>query len=133
MAERVVKQEQRAIKVSIAGALFMRGRSSSAGPGSTLYGRYWGANTMLPGLHFETCYYQGIEYCIAQGLQRFDPGAQGEHKIQRGFHPVHTYSNHWIADGQLSAAVGDFTRREIAHVEAYKEQAATLLPFKQPL
>ena len=110
----------------VAGALYFRSSD-------TLFGRYWGCEREFDCLHFEACYYQGIEYCIAQGLQRFDPGAQGEHKIQRGFHPVHTYSNHWIADGQLSAAVGDFTRREIAHVEAYKEQAATLLPFKQPL
>jgi len=110
----------------VAGALYFRSSD-------TLFGRYWGCEREFDCLHFEACYYQGIEYCIANGLQRFDPGAQGEHKIQRGFHPVHTYSNHWIADAQLSAAVGDFTRRELAHVEAYKEQAATLLPFKQSL
>ncbi len=108
----------------VAAALYFRS-------GDTLFGRYWGCEREFDCLHFETCYYQGIEYCIEQGLQRFDPGAQGEHKIQRGFHPVHTYSNHWIADPQLSAAVGDFTRRELSHVEAYREQAASLLPFKQ--
>ena len=108
----------------VAGALYFRSSD-------TLFGRYWGCEHEFDCLHFEACYYQGIEYCIANGLQRFDPGAQGEHKIQRGFHPVQTYSNHWIADPQLSAAVGDFTRREVDHVEAYREQAATLLPFKQ--
>ena len=108
----------------VAGALYFRSSD-------TLFGRYWGCEQEFDCLHFEACYYQGIEYCIANGLQKFDPGAQGEHKIQRGFHPVQTYSNHWIADPQLSAAVGDFTRREVDHVEAYREQAATLLPFKQ--
>lgn len=100
---------------------------------TTLYGRYWGSNGHYDALHFETCYYQGIEYCIAQGLQKFDPGAQGEHKIQRGFRPVPTWSNHWIADPRLSAAVGDFTRSEAQHNQAYLEGAATLLPFRQTL
>lgn len=97
----------------------------------TLYGRYWGCEQELDCLHFEACYYQGIDYCIANGLQRFDPGAQGEHKIQRGFRPVKTFSNHWIADPGLSAAVGDFTRREHPHTEAYMEGAASLLPFRE--
>jgi len=96
----------------------------------TLYGRYWGCEQEFDCLHFETCYYQGIHYCIENGLQRFDPGAQGEHKIQRGFRPVTTWSNHWIADGQLSQAVADFTRREARHVEQYREAACRLLPFK---
>ena len=108
---------------AIAGALYFRSSD-------TLYGRYWGCAREFDCLHFEACYYQGIEYCIANGLQRFDPGAQGEHKIQRGFHPVTTWSNHWIADPQLSTAVGDFTRREENHNENYKEAAARLLPFK---
>ena len=81
-------------------------------------------------LHFEACYYQGIEYCIKHGLKRFDPGAQGEHKIQRGFRPITTWSNHWIADSRLSAAVGDFTLREAQHNEIYRRSASELLPFK---
>lgn len=110
---------------AVAGALYFRSHD-------TLFGRYWGCEREFDCLHFEACYYQGIEYCIAQGLQKFDPGAQGEHKIQRGFRPVPTWSNHWIADPQLSAAVGDFTRREAQHNTAYQASAATLLPFKQP-
>jgi hypothetical protein len=99
--------------------------------GDTLYGRYWGCEREFDCLHFEACYYRGIEYCIEHKLARFDPGAQGEHKIQRGFRPVKTYSNHWIGDPQLSAAVGDFTRREEQHTEAYIGQAASLLPFRE--
>jgi predicted N-acyltransferase len=98
----------------------------------TLYGRYWGCDRELDCLHFEACYYQGIEYCIEQGLQRFDPGAQGEHKIQRGFEPVPTWSNHWISDPRFAAAIADFTRREAPHIEAYISQASAYLPFKQP-
>jgi predicted N-acyltransferase len=109
---------------AVAGALYFRSSD-------TLYGRYWGCEREYDCLHFEACYYQGIEYCIANGLKRFDPGAQGEHKIQRGFEPVHTWSSHWIADPQLSAAVGDFTRREEQHSSAYREGASTLLPFRR--
>lgn len=108
---------------AIAGALYFRSSD-------TLYGRYWGCEREYDCLHFEACYYQGIEYCIAHDLQRFDPGAQGEHKIQRGFRPITTWSNHWIADPRLSAAVGDFTRREAQHNEQYRQAASELLPFK---
>ena len=109
----------------VAGALYFRSCD-------TLYGRYWGCRQEFDCLHFEACYYQGIEFCIANGLKRFDPGAQGEHKIQRGFQPVKTFSNHWIADPRLSAAVGDFTRQERRHVEDYMSAASTLLPFREP-
>jgi predicted N-acyltransferase len=109
---------------AVAGALYFRSSD-------TLYGRYWGCEREFDCLHFEACYYRGIEYCIEHKLARFDPGAQGEHKIQRGFQPVKTYSNHWIGDPQLSAAVGDFTRREERHTEVYMGQAASLLPFKE--
>jgi predicted N-acyltransferase len=108
---------------AIAGSLCFRSND-------TLYGRYWGCAKEFDCLHFEACYYQGIEYCINHKLARFDPGAQGEHKIQRGFTPTPTWSNHWIADEALSQAVGDFTRREAAHVNDYKQAAAELLPFK---
>ncbi len=109
---------------AVAGALYFRSRD-------TLYGRYWGCQKEFDCLHFEACYYQGIEYCIEHGLSRFDPGAQGEHKIQRGFRPVSTWSNHWIADPQLSAAVGDFTRQEDGHSREYQRQATELLPFRE--
>jgi predicted N-acyltransferase len=78
----------------IAGALCLRG-------GDTLYGRYWGGAT-LPGLHFEACYYQGIEYCLREGLSRFEPGAQGEHKLARGFLPTLVRSRHWVADPEFA-------------------------------
>ncbi|EAW32620.1 hypothetical protein GP2143_15231 [marine gamma proteobacterium HTCC2143] len=97
----------------------------------TLYGRYWGCMVEYEFLHFEACYYQGIEYCIANKLRRFDPGAQGEHKIQRGFTPTETWSNHWIAHPEFSAAINDFLLRDNASVDAYIEQAQTLLPFKK--
>lgn len=108
---------------AVAGALYFRSSD-------TLYGRYWGCEQEYDCLHFEACYYQGIEYCIANGLARFDPGAQGEHKIQRGFRPITTWSNHWIADARLSEAVGDFTRREAHHNEQYRLATSQMLPFK---
>ena len=95
-----------------------------------LYGRYWGSLQEFQFLHFETCYYQGIEYCIEHGLQSFDSGAQGEHKIQRGFEPIITHSNHWIADAQFDAAIGDFLEREREYVEQYRGEAEGLLPFR---
>lgn len=97
----------------------------------TLYGRYWGCLEDYQFLHFETCYYQGIEFCIANGLQRFDSGAQGEHKISRGFEPVCTWSNHWIADPRFLEAIGDFLQQEREYVEHYRRDAAELLPFKR--
>jgi uncharacterized protein len=96
--------------------------------GDTLYGRHWGCVEDVPGLHFETCYYQGIEYCIAQRLARFDAGAQGEHKLHRGFAPVATWSAHWLADVRLRAAVADFLRRERAAVDEYIRQTAEKYP-----
>ncbi len=98
-----------------------------------LYGRYWGCNQEFDALHFEACYYRGIEYAIANGLQCFDPGAQGEHKIQRGFTPIFTYSNHWLADSEFSHAVADFLRREAPHIRTYQQDACSLLPFKQQI
>jgi len=100
---------------------------------TTLYGRYWGSRDDYQFLHFETCYYQGIDYCIAHGLQHFDSGAQGEHKIQRGFEPIITYSNHWIADPRFAAAIGDFLVREAEHIQQYRNDAAQGLPFRLDL
>ena len=97
----------------------------------TLYGRYWGCYEEYDFLHFEACYYQGIDYCIEHRLQRFDPGAQGEHKIQRGFRPVYTYSNHWIADTRFRDAIRQFLIREENYIDSYKADAETYLPFKQ--
>lgn len=97
----------------------------------TLYGRYWGCEQEYDALHFEACYYQGIAYCIEHGLQRFDAGAQGEHKIARGFEPVTTYSAHWLRDTRFTQAIGDFVNREQNQVAHYKTTASTYLPFKQ--
>lgn len=109
---------------TVAGALNFRSSD-------TLYGRYWGCTEEFDQLHFEACYYQGIEYCIKHGLQRFDPGAQGEHKIQRGFRPTDTWSNHWIADPQFREAIKNFCQEEWQHLQEYKQEAASYLPFKQ--
>jgi predicted N-acyltransferase len=97
----------------------------------TLYGRYWGCKADYDSLHFEACYYQGIEYAIAQGLQRFDPGAQGEHKIQRGFNPIKTYSTHWIENEDFRDAIQKFLMVEAREVEQYIQEASQLLPFKK--
>ena len=95
-----------------------------------LYGRYWGCIEEFDCLHFECCYYQGIEYCIKNKLKRFDPGVQGEHKIKRGFSPTETYSAHWIADDRFREAIDDFVIKEERHINLYLEDAKKLLPFK---
>ena len=97
----------------------------------TLYGRYWGCHKDYNALHFEACYYQGLDYCIAHGLQRFDSGAQGEHKIARGFEPVTTYSGHWFQDERFAKAIAQFLEREKGAVRFYKDDAANYLPFKK--
>ncbi|EED31946.1 hypothetical protein NOR53_3507 [gamma proteobacterium NOR5-3] len=124
MGEQVLMALAEEDGVPVAGALYFC-------DGETLYGRYWGCIREYDCLHFETCYYQGIDYCIRHGLKRFDPGAQGEHKIQRGFEPTTTLSCHWIASPELDAAVGNFTQQEQAHVEEYRKDAMSLLPFKE--
>jgi predicted N-acyltransferase len=82
----------------------------------TLYGRYWGCHEEHNNLHFETCYYQGIEYCIKNKLALFNSGAQGGHKISRGFEPVVTSSAHWIKDPRFATAIEEFTQTEKQHV-----------------
>ncbi|MBL4743689.1 MAG: N-acetyltransferase [Cycloclasticus sp.] len=98
---------------------------------TTLYGRYWGCDQEYDFLHFEACYYQGIEYCIDTGLQRFDPGAQGEHKIPRGFEPTKTYSNHVILNKEFQQAINHFIQEERLQITAYSEQLSKSLPFKE--
>ncbi|NRD73620.1 N-acetyltransferase [Shewanella sp. VB17] len=95
-----------------------------------LYGRYWGALERVEGLHFEVCYYQGIEYCIKQGLDTFDAGAQGEHKVPRGFEPIEIYSNHEIAHPAFRDAIDSFTLQECAQVRRYIQEMSKVLPFK---
>lgn len=110
----------------VAAALYLRDEH-------TLYGRYWGAMEEFDGLHFEACYYQGIEYAIEHKLQRFDPGAQGEHKIQRGFVPVKTSSVHWLAHPGFQQGVKEFVQREEEHMEEYIADARALLPFREEI
>jgi len=96
----------------------------------TLYGRYWGAAADYHSLHFETCYHQGIEFCIEQGLTRFEPGTQGEHKVSRGFVPQRTWSMHWIVDARFRHAIGDYLRREGMHVENYAQEVSLHVPYR---
>jgi len=99
---------------------------------STLYGRFWGCRTEFNALHFEACYYQGIEYCIENGIQNFEPGAQGEHKITRGFVPTLTRSAHFISHPQFRDAIENFLSHETPHVQQRCKGLSDLLPFKQP-
>jgi uncharacterized protein len=94
-----------------------------------LYGRYWGAGGNFHSLHFEACYYQGIEYCIEKGLQRFEPGTQGEHKVPRGFVPTLTHSAHYIADPRFAAAIRDYARREARGVDTYAAAVNEHVPY----
>jgi hypothetical protein len=110
---------------TIAGALYLRG-------GETLYGRYWGASEALPGLHFETCYYQGIEYCLRQGLRVFEPGAQGEHKIARGFLPEITHSRHFVRDPRFAEALRPWCEEERSSILRYRETVLQHSPFREP-
>lgn len=109
--------------IPIAGALCLRGSD-------TLYGRYWGASEVVPGLHFETCYYQGIDYCLRERLSSFEPGAQGEHKLARGFLPTLVRSRHWIADPAFAAALTPWCAEEAASVLRYKTLLDAHSPFR---
>lgn len=95
-----------------------------------LYGRYWGASVNVDSLHFELCFYQGIHYCLRQGLKRFEPGAGGEHKIARGFRPTVVRSLHWISDPQMRRLIRRHLDAQRLSVEAYRDEAATHLPFR---
>ncbi len=107
----------------VAGALNLVGREA-------IYGRNWGAVVDVPFLHFELCYYMAMDFAIAHGLRRVEAGAQGEHKIQRGYLPVETYSAHWIAHPGLSRAVADFLERERPAMRREMAALATLSPFR---
>jgi predicted N-acyltransferase len=96
----------------------------------TLYGRYWGCDRELDALHFEACFYQGIEYCIEQKLRVFEPGAQGEHKITRGFLPTPTWSMHHLRDAGFQSAVADYLQREIAVLRRHRRELDQLSPFR---
>jgi predicted N-acyltransferase len=108
----------------VAGALNLMGRDA-------LYGRNWGCKGDWPFLHFELCYYRAIEFAIAQGLPRVEAGAQGEHKIQRGYLPAPTYSAHWIEHPGLRQAIAAALERERPAVEAEMAELAAYSPFRQ--
>ena len=95
-----------------------------------LYGRYWGSDGHYDALHFETCYYQGIDYCIETGKSMFEPGTQGEHKIARGFSPVTTWSAHWLAHPEFADAIERYLDEEGRHVERYIDIVDAHTPYK---
>lgn len=107
----------------LAAAVFFRSKQA-------LYGRYWGADAEVNALHFETCYYQGIDYCIEHGIERFEPGTQGEHKVSRGFEPTATWSAHWLRQPEFFAAIGEYLDEEGRHVERYMHAVDSHSPYK---
>ena len=113
----------------VAGALYLKGENTRGQ--KCLYGRYWGTTVELDGLHFEACYYQGIQYCIEHEFQVFDAGAQGEHKVLRGFEPVAMYSYHNIAHLGFKAAIADFVEQETLQMQQYMAQMQDVLPYKK--
>jgi predicted N-acyltransferase len=124
MPERILLMLARRGGRNIAGALNFIGSDA-------LYGRYWGAVEEQPFLHFELCYYQAIEWAIAHGLPRVEAGAQGEHKVARGYRPTITYSAHWIADAGFRRAVADYLTRERRQVATDSEAMEEYLPFRE--
>ncbi len=109
----------------VAGAFALQG-------GDTLYGRHWGCSGRHDNLHFELCYYQTIDFCIKRGLKRLDAGAQGEHKLARGFVPVKTWSMHWIEDDGFRRAVNDFLAQERTALDQYIDSLGGHVAFRQP-
>ena len=109
----------------VAAAVFFIGKD-------VLYGRYWGSNGHYNSLHFETCYYQGIDYCIEHGISTFEPGTQGEHKISRGFLPTTTYSAHWLAQPAFFDAIGDYVAEEALHIDRYMQAVDDHSPYRNP-
>ncbi len=124
MAEKIVLVMAEKRGRLVAGALNLCGRT-------TLYGRNWGTDGDHPFLHFECCYYRAIDYAIARGLERVEAGAQGPHKIQRGYLPQPTYSAHWLRDESFAKAVGDYLRRERRAVRLEREELALYSPFRK--
>ena len=108
----------------IAGGLYFKSDN-------TLYGRYWGALNNFHSVHFETCYYQAIDWCIKNGYQRFEAGAQGEHKLARGLEPNTTYSAHWIRHPDFKDAINRFLEQESAHINQYQNAMDKHSPFKK--
>ncbi len=123
LGRRMVLFVARADGKPVAAAICFRGND-------TLYGRYWGALADYHSLHFELCFYQGIAYCLHEGLTRFEPGAGGEHKVARGFAPTIVHSAHWIADPAMRVAIGRHLERQRQAIDHYRNEAAEHLPFR---
>jgi predicted N-acyltransferase len=123
LGEHFMVKRARADGATVAAAVFFWSQEA-------LYGRYWGAGELHHSLHFETCYHQGIEFCIERGIGRFEPGTQGEHKVSRGFVPANTWSMHWIVDPRFRTAIGDYLRREGAHVDEYARDIGNHVPYR---
>ncbi len=124
MPENVVVVFARHAGHYVASALNIRGRS-------TLFGRHWGCSEHYHSLHFEACYYQGLEYCIQNALRSFEPGAQGEHKVSRGFLPTATWSGHWIRHSEFATAIQRFTEQEQQGMQHYIKCLAEHSPFRK--
>jgi predicted N-acyltransferase len=124
MSDRILLMIAKRNGKPIAGALNLIGSD-------TLYGRYWGTLEEQPFLHFELCYYQAVDWAILHGLPHVEAGAQGEHKLARGYRPTTTYSAHWIANRSFRSAVADFLKRERRQVVRENEALAEHMPFKQ--
>jgi len=122
MPDQLMLKVARVGKEPIAVAIFFVGEDA-------LFGRYWGAGGAYHSLHFETCYYQGIEYCIEKKLRRFEPGTQGEHKVPRGFVPTMMNSAHYVADPRFAAAIRDFAAREARGVDNYAAAVNQHVPY----
>ena len=123
MGDRLLVVEALSGEIVVASAFFMVGQN-------TLYGRYWGADEEVPALHFEVCYYQGIEFAIERGLAVFEPGAQGEHKISRGFLPVRTHSYHWIGHEGFRDAIARHVILENQQMESYIRSCEARSPYR---
>jgi len=121
---KVAMHHSKAAQTPVAAAIFFWSPEA-------LYGRYWGAAADYHSLHFETCYHQGIEFCIERGVQRFEPGTQGEHKVSRGFEPTLTWSAHYIADAAFRGAIGDYLEREGGAIDDYAAEVREHVPYRK--
>ena len=121
--------DQLMVKLALRGGRPVAAAIFFFGP-AALYGRYWGAEADYHSLHFETCYHQGIEFCIERGIERFEPGTQGEHKVSRGFEPTLTWSAHWITDPRFREALREYLEREGEAVDAYAAEVQAHVPYR---
>jgi len=124
LGDRVLVVTARDADEIVAASLFFRSESH-------LYGRIWGSEGYARDLHFECCYYQGIEYCISNQLEWFDPGAQGEHKLSRGFLPRKTWSGHWIGQAEFRSAIAGFLQKEQHYIDDYQAQLMQSSPYRK--